>query len=270
MKYKKELIILPDIHGRDFWKVIHQCPDVPVIFLGDYLDPYPFEAPAVSGAAGVTEDSAIDNFKDIIAAVRKRDNVTMLLGNHDMTYEIGKKVCECRTIYSRYDECRKLFWDNSDLFSIAKFISAGGKEFCFTHAGITPQFNKVMNEVPVLLGTLDQVLRKDRELNIDHKKHWDKFCRLLGCVSSYRGGLDQCGSLVWADVREHLFSEMFSETKDPTGIIQVFGHTIANEPIHSKNNSYEFYMLDSREPFYMDSKGEIRRWNNEVVELKTY
>ena len=266
MKPKKALIILPDIHGRDFWKVIHQCPDVPVIFLGDYLDPYAFEAPAVPGAAGVTQDSAIDNFKDIIAAVRQRDNVTMLLGNHDMTYEIGKKVCECRTIYNRYNECRKLFWDNSDLFTIAKRMDIGGKEFLFTHAGITPEFNRVMNSIPVVLGTLDEVLRKDQELNINHKKHWDKFCRVLGMVSSYRGGWDTTGSLVWADVHEHVNSA----SDEKTDIIQVFGHTLCKEPIHTKNNSYEFYMLDSREPFYIDNKGEIRRWDDSVVELKTY
>lgn len=266
MKPRKALIILPDIHGRDFWKVIHQCPDVPVIFLGDYLDPYPFEAPAVPGAAGVTADSAIDNFRDIVAAVRQRDNVTMLLGNHDLTYEIGKKVCECRTIYERYDECRKLFWDNSDLFTIAKRMDIGGKEFLFTHAGITPEFNRVMNSIPVVLGTLDDVLRKDEELNIDHKKHWDKFCRVLGMISHHRGGWDETGSMVWADICEHVGSS----SDEKTDIVQVFGHTLCKEPIHTKNSSYEFYMLDSREPFYMDSKGEIRRWDDSVVELKTY
>ena len=40
-----ELLVLPDIHGRVFWK--HPCEDVNrfqrVIFLGDYTDPYSFE-----------------------------------------------------------------------------------------------------------------------------------------------------------------------------------------------------------------------------------
>lgn len=267
MKHKKTLAILPDIHGRDFWKVINDCPDVPAIFLGDYLDPYGSEMPAVIGADGITEESAIENFKEIIKVASERDNITLLLGNHDMTYETGKKICECRTLYREYNEIRKLFWDNSNLFSIAKFVTAGDKEFLFTHAGITPQFNDVMNQVPVVLGNLDQVLRKDAELNIDHKKHWDKFLRLLGMTSHHRGGWDSCGSLVWADVAEHVLTEI----EDKTDIIQVFGHTLCKVPIHSSNKSYEFYMLDCREPFYMDEKGEIRRWSDDsTIELKSY
>lgn len=266
MEIKPQLIIIPDVHGRDFWKIIHQYKDVPVIFLGDYLDPYSFEAPIMPGAAGVTQESAIDNFKDIIAAVRQRDNVTMLLGNHDLTYELGRKVCECRTIYSHYDDIRKIFWDNKDLFSIAKFYTIGGKEFLFTHAGITPEFNEIMNKVPVVLGNMDQVLRKADEYNAAHARHWDKFCKLLGMISTYRGGWERHGSMVWADIQEHIVSD----SGDKTNIIQVFGHTLCKEPIHAKNYSYEFYMLDSREAFYIDQNGIIRKLSNnsEILLLK--
>lgn len=42
---KNKLLILPDIHGRVFWK--EPCQNIEdydkVIFLGDYLDPYGFE-----------------------------------------------------------------------------------------------------------------------------------------------------------------------------------------------------------------------------------
>ena len=35
------LLIIPDIHGRLFWiSSTRKYPDLPVIFLGDYLDPY--------------------------------------------------------------------------------------------------------------------------------------------------------------------------------------------------------------------------------------
>lgn len=37
----KQVIIIPDVHGRTFWKsVVEQDPDADIIFLGDYLDPY--------------------------------------------------------------------------------------------------------------------------------------------------------------------------------------------------------------------------------------
>ena len=39
-------LIIPDVHGRTFWKYaiqqypIEKYPDIKIIFLGDYLDPY--------------------------------------------------------------------------------------------------------------------------------------------------------------------------------------------------------------------------------------
>ena len=41
-----KILVLPDIHGRHFWK--EPCNNIEtydkVVFLGDYLDPYDFEA----------------------------------------------------------------------------------------------------------------------------------------------------------------------------------------------------------------------------------
>ena len=38
------LIIIPDVHGRDFWRVaVRDYPDGEFLFLGDYLDPYQHE-----------------------------------------------------------------------------------------------------------------------------------------------------------------------------------------------------------------------------------
>ena len=53
-------IVCPDIHGRTFWEKISKEYDgsVPFIFLGDYLDPYPWE--------GITRKEAIANFQEII------------------------------------------------------------------------------------------------------------------------------------------------------------------------------------------------------------
>lgn len=40
----KRLIIIPDVHGRDFWqKAVGDNPDGEFVFLGDYLDPYGHE-----------------------------------------------------------------------------------------------------------------------------------------------------------------------------------------------------------------------------------
>ena len=56
---KKGILIIPDVHGRDFWKEAIERKDYEkVVFLGDYSDPYDIE--------GITDDVAIDNFKSII------------------------------------------------------------------------------------------------------------------------------------------------------------------------------------------------------------
>ena len=38
----KEILVIPDIHGRIFWKDATKF-DGEIIFLGDYVDPYPHE-----------------------------------------------------------------------------------------------------------------------------------------------------------------------------------------------------------------------------------
>ena len=55
------ILIIPDIHGRSFWKkAVDENMDKvdKIIFLGDYLDPYPWE--------NITRKEAISNFDDII------------------------------------------------------------------------------------------------------------------------------------------------------------------------------------------------------------
>ena len=52
------ILVLPDIHGRKFWK--EKCQDITkydrVIFLGDYFDPYDFEYITVEEAIAKLEN----------------------------------------------------------------------------------------------------------------------------------------------------------------------------------------------------------------------
>lgn len=72
------MLIIPDCHGRNFWKkAVEENIDKvdKVIFLGDYLDPYPWE--------GITRKEAISNFQEVIEFKRgSPEKVTLLLGNH--------------------------------------------------------------------------------------------------------------------------------------------------------------------------------------------
>ena len=70
-----KILVCGDIHGRTFWKKVIES-DLPVIFLGDYTDPYPQEE--------ISKKQTLDNFKEVIEfANDQKDRVTLLLGNHD-------------------------------------------------------------------------------------------------------------------------------------------------------------------------------------------
>lgn len=72
-----KLIICPDIHCRDFYKPVLELKDTPVIFLGDYLDPYSYE--------GCSFEDGLANLKEITDFAKNNKNVTLLTGNHKIS-----------------------------------------------------------------------------------------------------------------------------------------------------------------------------------------
>lgn len=75
----EDCLIIPDVHGRDFWKDAANRFPGNIVFLGDYLDPYPLE--------GISPDEAFTNFQEILSFKKANpDRVTLLLGNHDLQY----------------------------------------------------------------------------------------------------------------------------------------------------------------------------------------
>ncbi len=74
----KNWIIIPDVHGRRFWRKAVEGLDTPgheedrVVFLGDYVDPYPWE--------GILPGEAVKELEDIIALKKRNpDRVVLLL-----------------------------------------------------------------------------------------------------------------------------------------------------------------------------------------------
>ena len=69
----KDVLILPDIHGRSFWReaVKNLSPDDYAIFLGDYADPYPHE--------GISPEEAWINLLDIIVFAKEHPTLTFLV-----------------------------------------------------------------------------------------------------------------------------------------------------------------------------------------------
>lgn len=225
----KKLIIIPDVHGRSFWrKAVEDFPEEEFIFLGDYLDPYPRE--------GISSEQAFEGLEEIVALKERRpDKVTLLWGNHDLHYLYS--ILEG----SRWDRSNagknwSFFKEHETCFKIAAERTVCGKRYLFTHAGVGKQWVKYLDS------SLNEEQVTAAWLNSCFPSH--PFIQHLSCVSMLRGGFSQFGSCIWADAREH-----FDEENNFACIIQIFGHTMMSEPINYDNR---IFCLDCQECFYLD------------------
>ena len=244
MKY----LIVPDVHGRSFWKTsvynFLKDDDVKIIFLGDYLDPYPDE--------WKTDDYqtiAIDTFKEILKL--KRDNpskIILLQGNHDMEYSISTRICDCRRDRERYDYIKQIFVENHQLFQLCYETKINDKRFIFSHAGINMTTIDIYDFKGVTDDNVVDYLNNAFSLMLDGEFP-DEYtlAMYLGACSYYRGGYDMSSSCVWADLREFIYDK-------PKQIgYQIFGHTRAYKPIVTE----EFAMLDCSNCFMLNDEGKL-------------
>lgn len=222
-----KILIIPDVHGRTFWKYAIDNIDKydKVIFLGDYLDPYFWEV--------ISFDFAISNFKEIIKF--KRDNmnkVILLKGNHDWHY-ISLQFMDCsRLNYGKRSEMNQLFQDNSDLFQTIHIE----KNFIFSHAAIHQEW-------------LDKY-----DISIYDLKSQNFSTNFLEDISSWRGGFDDVGSCVWADINESQRHKLID------GYYQIVGHTqLESAPYITKNIA----CLDVRRPFSLNLE------TNSILDIDT-
>lgn len=252
----KKLIALGDIHGRDFWKDTINHTDIPIVFIGDYLDPY-------EANEGITSSEAIDNFKEILDFARNNKNVILLYGNHDSYAFRNTTLCSCRHDWHRYDEICGIYEDNKDLFQFAYDYDIAGKHFLFTHAGIVPGWISLRGE----LAFGDDFYYTADKLNnpICDMRH---YINILSDVSGYRGGIESVGSFLWADINEHFKTNVYKDGL-PDNLVQVFGHSLLKEAIYSKRD-YELYCIDCKKAVCLYDDGIIRYLadDSEIKEIK--
>ena len=203
---EKEITVIPDVHGRTFWKAAVEAaaPGTPVVFLGDYLDPYPWE--------GITPGDATQTLCEIIALKKERpEDVVLLLGNHDMGY-LDPNINFCRRDHVGSARNRRILEENLDLFDI---VHEQGR-ILFSHAGISvPWLQRHMNVLgrkPFRPSDLNGMLHDQYGRNVLYG--------LLSDCSPFRGGEDQSGSPIWADLDEYLSGDGLLP-----GWFHVFGHT---------------------------------------------
>jgi len=234
-----KIILIPDVHGRTFWKeAVEQTCDK-IIFLGDYLDPYGYE--------GITEEDAIANLEDILKFAENRKDCKLLLGNHDCGY-IWSDVCSSRRSRLYATDISHMFNENFDKFDLAYQIEQGDKKFLISHAGIHKKWLDII---------IDELGINSKNINIPdllnnwlHCNEYDKEY-FLGMYSYFRGGWSggSFGSCVWADVREWSSELDNRKENDKLGYYQIFGHTqLEEDPIIQDT----FACIDVRRYFILE------------------
>lgn len=219
-----KILVLPDIHGRNFWVEPSKHVDEydKVIFLGDYFDPYPFE--------GNTVEDAIANFEGIIDFKKaNEDKVVLLLGNHDMPYFskefYGLSSYHCRHSTKFHNTIAALFDENREWFKIAHVED----DVLFTHAGCTSEWliDVFTDKYPIK----GQQTIDDLVFSLNNLLNTSEGLKFLYRVGNERGGWDKNGSCIWADVNELLWDyEKKADEAQKVHFIhdykQVFGHTL--------------------------------------------
>ena len=208
---EERILIVPDVHGRTFWTSVKGF-DGQIVFLGDYHDPYPWDF-AEPGEWWPTCDynrRSINNMKELFRfADENKNRVTLLLGNHDMSY-IAQKYETSRKDFNNESELRALYDEYKSLFRGCKVIG----NTIFTHAGIGKEwYDELLQAHPEL--PADDI---EGNVNTAILNQWE-------CVldaSAIRGGGSRYAGPIWMDYRE---LQGKSVTPLDNGMFQVFGHT---------------------------------------------
>lgn len=205
----KKTIAIGDIHGRKNWKkIVDEHPDDRIVFLGDYCDPYD----------QISNFDVLNNLLDIINLKHKRkDDIILLLGNHDMHY-----IYEGFPVGTRYNHgiaelLKALFEDERKLF---QFAYQEGNTL-YTHAGVSNLWwnkyfeGKTGEDAPSIAEQLNKPTAEQ--------------LKSMFLVGRSRGGCSERGGIFWADLNE--------TSNDPlTGVHQVVGHS-QTERIQTVNKS---------------------------------
>lgn len=240
------LVVVPDIHGRYFWREAADRADGKhIVFLGDYGDPFPEE--------GIPAEQALKGLEDILARKRSLpEKTTLLLGNHDLQYlwpDFPKRRYD--TANARYYS--SLIRENRDCFDLIASFHAQNRVVVLTHAGILPEWLKanptlfgIVGELPLYNGPT--VADFDRPNALWREGADTLLCEALSSESALRGGHSPYGSMVWADVSE------MRAVPVPLDVFQVFGHSRQHG---SPFVTDSFACVDCSRAFLLDNNGVL-------------
>lgn len=235
-----EILIIPDVHGRDFWKSYMRDFQTysHIVCLGDYFDPYPSE--------GISQEDALENFRQLMAALKDvpTERKTLLTGNHDAHYvndtfnELARGSRKSRAYEGRI----RALLDAYIGTQIAWQCETGGKKFLFTHAGVGGKwYAKHRDLLPELdAGHLNQLATTD--------EGW----KALSEVGNIRGGYEEEGGPLWCDVSELEWDE--EEGCFEGWPYQIVGHSQQyDDPVIG----HHFACIDTRRCFLLTEEGQL-------------
>lgn len=254
-----ELLIIPDVHGRDFYRdALSEAVQagIGIVCLGDYMDPYDEDDVHHMGVAYP--------LKELLELKKMKPHmIHLLIGNHDASYFYSVEMCPGRYDSINAKDYHSFFSKNALMFDLFYEFQIIGKRFLFSHAGITRGW---LSDIGFGKQTLDESLKTlnygFKEYCIDNRKTaiWHQ----LSHVGEGRGGSYQEGSIIWSDFFEHTDP---SNWLKETGVIQVIGHTQLNyRPVRVAE---KVFCLDCNECFYIDSQGLIRSFKTDESIMDT-
>lgn len=260
----KKILVVPDVHGRIFWKepVARYIDSVDkVVFLGDYLDPYHEE----DGMA----DDIFENLLEIVELKRKNmGKVVLLKGNHDQHYysELFRDLAGgTRMDKLNWGKYHAFFCKNEGLFQLACLEDVKGRPFVFSHAGMTVYWLHKVNtnlwhlpDNKVSIGDPEII---DRINLLDKDEAGQTLLSVVGSRRSWFG--EKTGSILWTDIQEHSLPDA-PKVYGMDEAFQVFGHSRLREG-YDKVEYGHLAMIDSRQCFMVDEGIEER-----IVRMEEY
>lgn len=229
-----KILIIPDVHGRNFWKESCNNWEGKIVFLGDYHDPY---GEYVDGEPDKSE--SLTNLKELVVFVKNKrhtSDIICLLGNHELPYFNGNG--KCRFDYWKQKEVKELINSLSpQLYYIYEDLTPEvPNKYLFSHAGVTKNW----------LGCNNLELKDLDNIDITNPSPLDQ-------ISYSRGGYNKYGSCVWNDLNDFQLQTPYKD------YYQIFGHTWGGRTKPLITDKYA--MLDCCKPFVLNTETkQIEEW----------
>ena len=258
------VLVIPDLHCRNFWREVisNNIGNVSkIIFLGDYLDPYPDEirenSDLMECKSSNDSQSMLKMLDDIISLKKNEpDKYILLTGNHTDSYIWSKFAAGTRTDYNNWEKYHKFFLENLDFFNFVWIKN----NVIFSHAGITKEWSQnfledYMKYDESALQGISYVKETAEVLKDTPLKDFNiHYINAISEISYYRGGYSPWGSCEWCDLNEHIDRiETLKQNKiiprGEEGIYQIFGHTQLKQPIINE----KWACLDCRKGFIVNT-----------------